>query len=347
MATRWSAISNEIKAAGNSYDAVRRGYLKALSDYTGRETVIYVVDFLEPHHGKPGSGTMLDLSDKVRFEEVTRGLKGPALDIVIESPGGYAEAAESIVRLLRSRFADIRFIVPNVAKSAATMLALSGNALVMDVKSELGPTDPQMVFRREGASLMSPAQAILDQFQKAGKEIVGNPGLLPAWMPILNHYAPSLLTECENQLKLAHDLVAEWLEKYMFAADPNGKTKAETISSFFADSHQHLSHGRSIDMVQAKDLGLAVLDMSTDPELNGRVWDLYLAISITFDNTPAVKIVENDLGDCVVLLGRQMEIPVAALQPTPPGSGPQHPVLPLPAGPNRGQRRQMERHGRR
>jgi hypothetical protein len=42
----------------------------------------------------------------------------------------------------------------------------------MDERSELGPTDPQMVFTtQDGRTTIAPAQAIKDQFRTAQDEI--------------------------------------------------------------------------------------------------------------------------------------------------------------------------------
>jgi ClpP class serine protease len=66
------------------------------------------------------------------------------LDFLINSPGGFAEVTESIAGMIRSKYKHVRFAIPNMAKSAATLLVLSGDELLMDHRSELGPVDPQV-----------------------------------------------------------------------------------------------------------------------------------------------------------------------------------------------------------
>src|SRR5260370_17173407 len=91
----------------------------------------------------------ISLADKDSFDEVTRNLqKDSKIDVLLHSPGGSAEATESIVDLLRERFSHIRFIIPNVAKSPATMLAMSGEQLLLDDRSEQDQTDPAMIIRK-------------------------------------------------------------------------------------------------------------------------------------------------------------------------------------------------------
>ena len=99
----------------------------------------------------------------------------------LHSPGGQAEATASIVRYLRSRFADIRVFVPLAAMSAATMWALAGNRIVMGKHSQLGPIDPQLLTP-QGAI---PARAILDQFEQARAAVAENPASVGAYLPML------------------------------------------------------------------------------------------------------------------------------------------------------------------
>lgn len=131
--------------------------------------MILASDFL--NRGKVaacGGDVSIDLADRDGIIEVTAQLPDGGADILLFSPGGLPDAAESIVHVLRSKFTHTRFIVPAVAKSAATMIALSGHALLMERNAELGPIDPQFhITRPDGAMIPAPAQAIIDQFEKA------------------------------------------------------------------------------------------------------------------------------------------------------------------------------------
>jgi len=78
---------------------------------------------------------------------------------------------ESIVESLRSKFTHIRLVIPSHAKSAATMMAMAADEIIMDDDAELGPIDPQMLT----ANGFSPAEAIKEQFLKASQEIAADP----------------------------------------------------------------------------------------------------------------------------------------------------------------------------
>lgn len=300
--TTWQQINDEINAikTPDKCDIVRRRKLKAIQEITQRNTMIYVTDFMSGKARLVGNEVSIVLTDKEGFVEVTKNLSGTTLDIVLLSPGGTAEAAESIVEILRAKFTDIRFIIPSVAKSAATMLAMSGNMLLMDERSELGPTDPQMIVNRDGQVVIAPAHAIKEQFSLASKQITKDPKILTPWMPILRQYGPSLLSECDRSLSLSNKLVTKWLKKYMFAGTSRAGNKAARIATYLNSKVQFQSHARRIGMEDLVTRGAKILDLRTQPALQNAIWELHLAIVQTFDLTTAYKIFENHNGEAMV-----------------------------------------------
>ncbi len=340
----WNSISAEIQNLNraDAFDIVRRQKIDAVQQITERPLLIYTADFITPNPVKAQFASSLisiSLADKDSFDEVTRNLsQGQGIDILLHSPGGSAEATESIVELLRNRFSHIRFIIPNVAKSAATMMAMSGEQLLLDDRSELGPTDPQMIFVQDGRVIVSPAQAIKDQFQTAQDEVNQDPKKLPAWVPILSWYGPSLLAQCDNHLALAKELVSKWLQCYMFAGDSDATKKAEAIADYLADHNKFHSHERRVGMADLQNLEANILDMSTVPDLHEAIRDLYTAIMLTFMNTGAYKIVENGQQEALIgMVNVNVNlIPQQVQQPT------QQPV----PNPSRQVRRQAERKKR-
>ncbi len=52
-------------------------------------------------------------------------------DVYIETPGGSGTATEEIVKLLHNRFKNVAFVVSGEAKSAGTIMVLSGNDIIM------------------------------------------------------------------------------------------------------------------------------------------------------------------------------------------------------------------------
>jgi ClpP class serine protease len=66
------------------------------------------------------------------------------LSVILQSFGGHADGAFKMANVIREFAKDVTFIVPYYAKSAATLLCLSGNKILMGPISELGPTNPMM-----------------------------------------------------------------------------------------------------------------------------------------------------------------------------------------------------------
>lgn len=282
----------------------REQTIKDIIGITKRDLIIYVADFkknLPPQFGITNSITW---EDKTCFADLVEGFDKKEVDIFIHSPGGSAEATDFLVSLLRENFDHIRFIVPNMAKSAATMMVLSGDEILMDDRSELGPIDPQIQINGN----FVPAQTVIDGFDEA-KEIIkdSGPEILPAYMPLLNKYDLHVLQICENAKKLSENLVTSWLEKYMFREYENAKNKAGEIAKKLSNHKEYLSHGRPIKIKDAQKLGLIVKDLRKESELRKKIWSLYCVIELLLDRSPIIKLYENSNG---VFLVKQIPIQI-------------------------------------
>ena len=296
----WSEILNEITGAlqtqgPGAFDHVRRRYLTTLANQTGRNVILYATKWTQP--GVADAGLVSITAEDVQgLMEVVHGLHGrTGLDLILHSPGGSPDAAESIVHYLRSKFSHVRAIVPQAAMSAATMVACSADEIVMGKHSALGPIDPQFIVSTPQGTMALPAQAILDQFELA-KEDCKDPSLLGAWAPILPLYGPSLLVQCFNALELAEELASEWLATWMFAGDKRAGRRAKAIARQLADHTRFKSHGRPIHRDAAKKMGLRISDLEADQTFQDLVLSVFHATTLAFANTTAVKIIENHQG---------------------------------------------------
>ena len=105
MTTR-NEIRNEITAAvkqnPEALEIIIVKKIKDVSDYTQRPLIIYVSDFL--NQMKQMLPTFIDWTDKEGIAEAMEGISGDKVDIFIHSPGGLAEAAQSVVEIIRSKF---------------------------------------------------------------------------------------------------------------------------------------------------------------------------------------------------------------------------------------------------
>lgn len=295
----WSEILAELSrsAAQGSlpdFDGVRRRYLAALHRHTERDVVLYASGWLQRGDAPPAQISITD-EDIHALMEVTSGLRGPNLDLILHSPGGSPDAAAGIVAYLRSRFSHIRVIVPQLAMSAATMISCAADKIVMGKHSFLGPTDPQVLLATPLGARYIPAQAVLDQFDKAQREC-SDPAKLSAWLPMLSQYGPDLLVQCETALELSRELVSTWLEAYMFRHRDDRAKFARDVSDWLSDHQRFKSHGRHLSRSELTKQGLTVLSLEDDDKLQDLGLSVFHATTHTFAATPAVKIVENHVG---------------------------------------------------
>jgi hypothetical protein len=287
---------------------LRLDLIRRIEGITGRPLVVYLATF----EAVPGGRNMIAAEDKVYFSELLEDVPGDRVDILLNSPGGVAESVEIVVGLLRPRFAEVRFFVPNAAKSAATMFALSGNVVLMDERSELGPFDPQIVLPTAAGPVIVPAQTILDGFDRARKIIEKEgPSALVPFMPLISKYDLHIFELCENARELSRQLVTGWLKRYMLAACSDADVRAERIVSHFLEYRQHLSHGRGISIDHARQAGVVAQDLRETPELRALQWELYCAGELYLQRAMAQKLFENARGTS---LSRRVQVQQVSLQ---------------------------------
>jgi len=285
-----------ITSPGNPQDrfASRIALLKRIETETGRPVIVYAANCRLQNI--PNS---IDNTDITPFSELTKTVPGKAIDVFIHSPGGLAEATERIVSLLRARFDSVRFVILHSAFSAATMLAMSGDSLILDDTSALGPIDPQIVYRdpQTGESIAVPTQAILDGFRKAKEEIKKDPDALGVYLPLLNKLDLHLFEICTNADKLAKTLVRQWLKAYMFKGDPKAGGKANRITKYLSTHKDRLSHGRPITIDTLKNqLKVKVFDLREVPSLRELYTELWAEVEWFVENTDTAKFFENAYG---------------------------------------------------
>ncbi len=288
----WKEILKEVKAAGSTYDGIRRKYLKRLNKVTNRNVIIYYSGWLQkPQLAAKGIDFGINDSDKEALMSVIHGLdRSKGLDLLLHTPGGNTAATESIVDYLRCMFGtNIRAIVPQIAMSGGTMIALSCKEIIMGKHSSLGPIDPQI-----GGMA---AHGVIEEFSRADTEIMANPRKAALWQPIIAKYSPTLIGECEKQIVWSNKMVTDWLISGMFQGDPDAATKAKKIVDDLADHSETKTHARHITPKHAKDdLEINVTYLEADDKLQDAVLSVHHVCVQTLTDTPAVKIVENQNG---------------------------------------------------
>lgn len=317
-----------INKAGRSpaeHQQYRLGKIQEIQSYTGRPLILYAANFIKGG-GIPNNS--IDDTDITAFSDLVQGVDPPSLD-VIHSPGGLAESAERIVALLRQKYNDIRFIIPHTAYSAATLIALSGNIVLMDDRSALGPIDPQVLWQdpNTGAKYFVPTQTIIDGFERARKALKTDSDSFQAYLPMLSKLDLHIFEICENAEKLSRQLAQTWLNNYMFKGHRDAKRRALKAAKFLSDHRRRLSHRRGITIEAAQKI-LNVFDMRQDSKLRDLIWELYCAVEFFIDQTDTAKFYENGYGASWrrrYAVSQQLAIQLPVPPPTQPPSPPEEP----------------------
>jgi len=236
---------------------------------------------------------MITSADVSSFESVVSSLAGAEqINLIIHSPGGDGTIIEKMVEMSRSHCVGanrkFRVIVPNIAKSAATLLALGSDTIVMGYCSELGPIDPQLVINVSGAFQQISAQSFVDardsllqEIQKAASEKKDAMGYLQQLAGLNIPFTK----ECENLIEFSRKTASQLLSKYMLRSrigeDGPRDQKAKEIAERLLSKKLFPVHGQFIDGTTARDqLELNVEVLDKHDELWNLIWNYYVRCEI-------------------------------------------------------------------
>ncbi|WP_218824454.1 SDH family Clp fold serine proteinase [Asanoa hainanensis] len=132
---------------------------------------------------------------------------GRPLHLMIASPGGDGEAAVRMVRSIRTRCSQLTVIVPDLAKSAATLICLGADRILMGPAGDLGPVDPQFQIRR---SLVS-AREIVAAVAEAEARIKAAPDTYPLFAALLSDVNLLMVEQARSAIQRSEGLVREAL----------------------------------------------------------------------------------------------------------------------------------------
>lgn len=289
MAT-WEEVIQEIQTAPNQFDTVRTDYLSQLARYCKRNVIAYYSSFL---HKNEFDSSINDL-DMQSFMAAIHGMdRTTGLDLVLHTPGGGIAATEALVTYILEMFSgDIEVFVPQIAMSAGTMIACCSRRIYLGKHSSLGPIDPQI----NGVA----AKGVIDEFDRAKREIADDQGSYLVWKAILEKYPPSFIDACQNAIEWSERTTTKWLAENMFRNDNSRKPLAAKAVDFLSSRHTHFAHERHIGIAEAREAGLLISALEEDQKLQELVVTLHHACSHTLQQTNAVKIVENHNGVRVV-----------------------------------------------
>ena len=287
---RWSSIFDELKSYPSPLDSLRHKYLEDLEKQTNRTIICYYSGWQQ------GRKNQIDIndSDMEGFMSSINGLdRKKGLSLVLHTPGGDPNAAESIVSYLRSMFDDnIEVIVPHMAMSAGTMISCASKKIWMGKHSSLGPVDPQI------GGL--PAYNIISEFDEAYRDLQENANNLQYWSLLLGKYPAAYVKFAQDAVQLSGELIESWLSSVMFADDPHPDEKVKAIVKRLNEHTRSKAHARHFNIDLAREIGLKVNALEDDQNLQNSVLSLHHSIMITLQQTNVSKLIESKSSSYIV-----------------------------------------------
>lgn len=272
----------------NESEVTRRALLKKAEEITGTRIIAYIAN---PN----ASPNFIDHNDPPFMNDILESVgRVERLDLIIESPGGEPNIAEKLATMFREFCSSFRVIVLNSAKSAATMVAISSDKILMGYLSEIGPIDPQIrLISPQGQVTFVPAQSIIDSLPLLDNAIKS--GIDPrVAIALIQKIDPSIVDVANKAMLFSKVFAKEWLGKYMFK---HNQQKAQEIADALSDNRRWLSHGKRIGFGEAQQLGLNVELIDRGSELWKVLWEYYSRALIHLNNTGTIKLFESkDLG---------------------------------------------------
>lgn len=242
------------------------------------------------------------------------------VDIYLETPGGSGETAEGIGRFLHKKFDSVSFVISGEAKSAGTIIALSGNEILMTETGSLGPIDAQMKIGRSVVSAYDYIEWIENKRKQAEKQ----GSLNPFDATMVAQISPGELGSVFHALKFAEDLVIDWLTHHKFknwtitetrkqpVTETMKKKRAEEIAKELTNHSKWRSHGRSIKIDDLESIGLKVTKIDENQKLADIVYRIQTICRLLFDTTTSFKIFatqDNKIFRQAVPAGEQIRVP--------------------------------------
>lgn len=263
----------------------RRPLLVELGQLLGRPVVTYFTSFRFPVSIEDADADMLE--GVLQKMDLSKGLA-----LVINSPGGGGLAAERIVNVCRCMSGTGEFwaIVPNKAKSAATMICFGASKIFMGVSSELGPVDPQLTVAVDGQAKRYSLCNLVESYNSLFRKAINEKGNLQPYLQQLANYDAKDIQEYKAAISLSEDISIRTLHSGMMSG--NSKAEIKNKIKVFLSPKTTKSHGRPIYRKEAATSGLVIESVSPKDKLWEIVYQLYIR-SNNFVSTRASKCIES------------------------------------------------------
>lgn len=205
------------------------------------------------------------------LEELLIGLDASRdMHLLLSTPGGDGEVAVRLVRAMQSRCQRLTIIVPDMAKSAGTIMCLGADRILMAPHSDLGPVDPQF----QVTSGLVGAKEIVAAVQNAEDRVAQRPDSFPLYSALLSDVNLLMVEQAKAAMERSSVLIDEALQ--CRSDQLTQEERQELVQRLKGPLIDDLTaHSATVGPRFAKEIGLPVEEAGSDHETWGLIWELW------------------------------------------------------------------------
>ena len=205
------------------------------------------------------------------------GEKIPRIDLFLYSAGGDTSAPWRIISLLREFADEVNVLIPYRAYSAATLISMGTDNILMGKKGELGPIDPTVnsefnpvdptISNKKMSINVEDITSYFELIKKAG--IKEQAELGKSFTELTNAVNPVALGYVNRHYSFIRMVATKLLESH------NKPCSSEQIEGLVKELIEKIYfHGHGISRSEAKKIGLNIIH--PDKETESLMWQLFL-----------------------------------------------------------------------
>lgn len=247
--------------------------LSQLQSKRGSKVIVYIVSTRQGVNFQIADDAVRVIYDHLVASEIKPDEK---LDLFLHSFGGVGVVPWKLVNLIREFTNNFEVLVPYKAYSAATLIALGANKIVMHPMGELGPIDPKVSnefnpITPQGQTIGINVEdvAAYISFVKEFVEIRHEDELIQALNSLTTKVHPLALGNVHRFYAQSRMMARKLLKLHM--TDPKDEHIVEEISETLTS--KLFFHGHPINRTEAESLKLKI--ERPDEEIETLMWRLY------------------------------------------------------------------------
>lgn len=199
------------------------------------------------------------------------------LHLMLRSPGGDPETAIRLIRMCHGASSEFSVVVPEQAKSAATIMSLGADKIFMGPTSDLGPIDPQVLV--PGRGYVS-AKDLIAAYDSALHMVAESPNTAAFHAGLLGGIDATTVQFARSALDRTGDIARQAIESNDHFSADQVNDLCKTIQGPLIDSPK--MHGAVVGAREAEQAGLTVEKLGMHDEqwkLIQKIWTRYFVIS--------------------------------------------------------------------